>query len=161
MGKYKKIIIFFVTILTFLLVVLLFDEKGRYSRTIHSNWEINFFGAKRLEKIFVYNYREGEDFLIWSYDDKKFSKVLIKNKFNVIGNQNVDLVKRILSNYYNRLDSNEKSLFEESVDIDLLVDKSNYYLYKERDTLIDEYKNFVIVIARTDIKKIYYFNAIW
>lgn len=163
MRKNKKVIFSFILVIFIMLIFVMLNAGDNYQHIIYANWGVDFCTPKKLESIFMYDYREGEDFLIWSYDDDKFDKTLSKNKFSLISTENIKRVEQYLSEFYSRLDKKEKELFDKNVEVNSLIKPNNYYLYIDeiKDYIAWENRNFVIIIADFETRKMYYFNAIW
>ena len=145
-------IIFFIV---FLLAELFLSKTPRIVFFI--NHGIFLPKPEAMTTIYHYPFREGEDFDIWTYDEKNFYKLISKKYFYKIDENNIETVRKIILDYYNDLDENEKSLFDKNVDINELIDINNYYFYKLSN---DDNQIFIIIIADCFSKNAYMFNHV-
>lgn len=90
---------------------------------MYLNWKIQLPKPQEINTIYKYDYKEGEDFLIWVYSEKKMQKIISKKSFQKIEEKSLEEIKARISEYYNRLDDNEKKLFNDNVSINELLSK--------------------------------------
>ena len=152
--KRKAIILFIILIMVIILlgVSLLSDNLLFYI-----NYGVYLPNPSSVKTIYRFDYREGEDFFIWSYNDSKFMKAISKKEFNKINDSNIDFVNKQISEYYYQLNDDERKRFEKHTSLDKLLNTNNYYFC----VISSENKNtFALLIADTEEQKIYYFNAV-
>ncbi len=146
------VIIFFIV---FLFVELFLSKSPRIVLLI--NHGIYLPKPETVTTIYHYTFREGEDFDIWTYSEKNFYKLISKKYFYKIDENNIETVRKIILDYYDDLDEKEKSLFDQNVDINGLMNINNYYFYKLSK---DDHQIFAIVIADYSTKNVYMFNHV-
>jgi len=151
----KELKIAFIVLIIFLLLTFLFTENIRIGYLI--DYGIYFPKPISMNNIYHFEFREGDDFDIWLYEESKFNKVISKKDFDLIVDENISDIKNKIIEYYNGLDKEEMKLFKEHANIDELVNKNNYYLYKVSKT---DNKTFKIIIADSASKKLYFFNTV-
>lgn len=123
---------------------------------VYINHKVSLWNPTNIETIYRYNFREGEDFYIFSYDnDKDIKKIIQKNKFKMINQSNLNSNIRILNMYRADLCEKELELFDKTTNISELSKIGNYYLYKE--DIEDDEDYFICIISPID-KKVFYFN---
>ena len=109
---------------------------------MYVNWNILLPKPNNIDVVFTFDYREGEDFVVWHYKDAK--KVVDEKKFNKIDDKNQIKVNSIIEKYYNKLDNKEKEKFNKKTSIESLSNLGNHYIYignDERYLLMIEYDN--------------------
>jgi len=149
----KKIIILFII---FLLVLIFTINRFGQQFEVYINWKVYLPRPDNIDTIFKYDFRKGEDFLIWSYSKNKFTKITSSKRFNEIAKDNVELVTEKIIEYYNLLDDDEKNLFDKNANIEDLLKIGNYYLLKLRK---NEKSDFLLIIGNIKEDKLYYFNV--
>ncbi len=159
--KSKIIIIFLVLFLPFVLYLFLliipsiFDENHRVSLWINNG--IWLPKPLEIKDIYHYEFRAGEDFSIWIYDEENFNKGISKSYFKRITEDNIERLKDKLTEYYHRLDDDETKLFDENVNLKNLPLIGNHFLFKSSKQ--DE-KTFILIITDSATNSLYFFNAV-
>lgn len=146
----KKIIICVFLILG---VYLLWSNDNR--NMLFLNWKIYVPKPNKIDSIYRFEYREGNDLEIWYYKDDKFKKIISRNDFNKITLKNINTVNKLIENYYDRLNEVEKSKFNKRLDKKKILLKNNYYFYKEENR-----DSFLIIIADSENNMLYLFTSI-
>lgn len=113
--------------------------SGRSGLELYTNWNIVLPKCKNSKEVFRYEYRKGQDFII--YDFKKQEKVIDSLNMKKITINNQERIKSIINDYYDDLAEDEKNKFDNEVELDYLYNTDNYYLYLE-----DDRNNYVILI---------------
>lgn len=159
-GMRKNIFLISIIIIIFIIVAFVFSNIISFGEGIalYINHGVWIPKPDKVQGIYRYDFREGEDFSIWSYSNDKFEKVISKKYFEKINENSIDKMTEKIVEYYDRLDSNEKSKFDEWVIISELINTNNYYLYKESPK---DSRTFFVIIANVKENKLYYFNAVW
>lgn len=119
---------------------------------MYYNWHLLLKKPEVNKVIFEYEYRKGEDFEIWEYDD--INQIISSNGFKKSTEKDDEFVRNILYRYYSQLDDTEKELFDKNTSTEELARATHYYLYKERGS--DEY---ILLIACPNNKKVYYLHV--
>lgn len=141
----KKIIIATASIIVIIFLLILsvtWEVLNSYRFNMYINWNILLPKPNNLDVIFTFDYREGEDFVVWHYKDAK--KVVEEKNFDKINEKNQIKVKSIIEKYYNKLDNKEKEKFNKNTSIECLSNLENHYIYMgndERYLLMIEYDN--------------------
>lgn len=153
----KKTIAIIVLVLLSIFMFLIFRIDVE-NADIYINWGIYLPKANKINTIYHFDFRAGHDFSILIYNDKKIDKIISKNNFKVINQDNRGLILEKIMQYYNLLNDDNKKLFEDNIDIDQLlnVNEKNYYLFKEKNN-----DDFIILIASEKENKIYYLYEVW
>ncbi|MDO5393341.1 MAG: hypothetical protein Q4F33_01970 [Mycoplasmatota bacterium] len=132
-----------ILIIIFLLILsVTWEVLNSYRFNMYVNWNILLPKPNNINVVFKFDYREGEDFVVWHYKDTK--KVVEEKKFNKIDEKNQTKVKSIIEKYYNKLDNKEKEKFNKNISIECLSNLENYYIHMgndERYLLMIEYDN--------------------
>lgn len=109
-----------------------------------------------VEEIYHYEFREGEDFYIFNYDnDKQINTIIQHNDFKKITKNNLEKIK-VLNMYHNDLCEKELKLFDQTINISELTEPRNYFLYSEDIDLEDD--DYFVQIISPKQKKLYHFN---
>ncbi len=82
---------------------------------------------------------------------------MTNNKFVEIDKNNIHEIQIKITEFYNRLNKNEKMVFEQDIDSDDLIMKNsgNYFLIKTKN----ENKSFIIILYNDKVKKFYLFET--
>ena len=159
MLNYKiKRLLAIVCILILLIVIFLFFKSfNSICFEAYINHKILLWNPLNVETIYRYEFREGEDFYIFSYaNDKDIKKIIEKNNFKKINKDNLKRVIKILTRYRDDLCEKELNLFDKNTNISKLSTIGNYYLYVDNR---EEDEDYSICIIFPLNKKIYYFNV--
>lgn len=149
----KKIWIY--CIIFFIIIIVIYNVFNTSNIVLYINWNIKLPKPNKVDVIYNYQYREGEDLEIWHYNDKKINKIINNKSSKKIDKINKEFIKQKLNDYYIVLDDNEKDLFNTSVNIDFLIQEENYFIYYEKD------KSWILLVIEYKSKDMYYFNNIW
>ena len=131
-----------IIIISLLILSVIWEVINSYRFNMYVNWNILLPKPDNIDVIFTFDYREGEDFVVWHYKDAK--KVVKEKKFNKIDEKNQIKVNSIIEKYYNKLDNKEKEKFNKNTSIECLSCLGNHYIYignDERYLLMVEYDN--------------------
>lgn len=118
-----------------------FFLSGRSGHELYINWNIILPRCKNVREVFRFDYREGQDFVIYEFNDR--SVVIDSLKMMKITVDNNEEVKNIIDDYYGNLHGDEKDKFDNEILLDNLYSYDNYYLYLEDE---DDKRNYVILI---------------
>lgn len=149
----KKIWIY--CIIFFIIIVVIYNVFNTSNIVLYINWNIKLPKPNKVDVVYNYQYREGEDLEIWHYNDKKINKIINNKSSKKIDKINKEFIKQKLNDYYIILDDNEKDLFNTNVNIDFLIQEENYFIYYEKD------KSWILLVIEYKSKNMYYFNNIW
>ena len=146
------------TIFILLLFVVIFNFIIGDSRfEIFVNQHLFLQKPLKICNIYRFDFREGEDFSIWSYSDDNFKKIVSSKKFKSIDKKDKKIVVDAMRKYYDRLDEKELDLYNKNCDCDKLINfKNYYYLYEKANS-----DTFMIIIADSVFRKLYIFNSVW
>ena len=131
----------------FMLICYLFPNL-----LIFINWGVYLPVPTKVEEIYTYDWREGNDLYIFSYSKRKYDKLI--DKFTEINSDNVDEINEILSDYYEILDYNKRCMYDNNVY--WVNNKSKLignYFYTKKD--LNREKGGMIIIAENEANKIY------
>lgn len=138
-------------------IYMLFSSPNSQISCIYSNsrHQISLLSPLKEETVYVYEFREGEDFSIFYYDKKTMEKIIKKNDFKEITDSNKEEVNQILKRYQNDLLNQRRKLFDKKITISELSSVGGYYLYlNDIDDSNDDY--FICIISPT-MDKLYVF----
>ncbi len=138
----KKKVIIFSSIVLFvgLIGFLFFRYFDGHCLELYINNGVLLSKTKNVEEIYSYEFREGEDFYIFHYDrEKDIKRIIQKNRFKKITNNNLDKITKVLNSYRNDLCEKELSLFDKTTNIQDLAKIGNYYLYTKDELDDDDY----------------------
>lgn len=140
--------------------LILLSGCNRDNVLLKLNWNISLPEPKEIEKIYNFDYREGDDFEIWKYSESDLENIKKKEFFNMITDDNIKEVKNAVSKYYESLeyDDNLKNKFNENFSIDKIVVKGNYYSF-----ITEEEKDpdcYLLILLDVNTNAVYYFNHI-
>lgn len=122
---------------------------------INSKHQISLLSPLKEEKVYIYDFREGEDFSIFYYDKKAMKKIIKTNGFEEITENNKEKVNQILKRYQNALSEERRKLFDKTTSISELANVGGYYLYiNNLDDFDDDY--FICTID-SKMNKLYVF----
>lgn len=120
----------------------------------NSNYKIELLPPLDKKTIYSFDFGEGEDFSILTYNSKIIKKIIDNNDFYKINSENHYEVEKILVRYQEDLCKKERNLFDQTINILDLTVKGNYYLYLESNIDKDDY--FILIInPKTHL--LYYF----
>lgn len=139
--------------LIIIILNIVIDEK----MLLEKNWGIDIPKAQKVEVIYKYEFRDGQDFEKWYYKKEDINKIITNNKFQYISTQNKELVIERLNNYYEVLDDEEKKLFENNIDIESIVQEKNFFSLIIRD---DDKRNWALLLLDCQLNILYYFCTI-
>ncbi len=123
---------------------------------IYINHHVLLSKPLNVEEIYHYEFREGEDFYIFNYDnDKQINTIIQHNDFKKITKNNLEKIK-VLNMYHNDLCEKELKLFDQTINISELTEPRNYFLYSEDIDLEDD--DYFVQIISPKQKKLYHFN---
>lgn len=126
----------YIFMLVVFILVIMYSIHGRYyglanSIYINSKGELSFLPTFKSKKIYFPEFGEGEDFYILNYNSEKLKKIIKKNDFKEIKDDNENEVKQLLTKYREDLCEKELKLFDKTTSISKLSTIGNYYLYLE------------------------------
>ena len=121
---------------------------------IYCNCGVWLKNLKKTDIIFRYEYKKGKDLEIFYYDD--VNTITKLSDFKKIGT-NKTKVNNLIINYYNQLNLDQKSKFDNNVEIDELINSENYYFYKNY-TAIKNNDRYVFMVADKHNNKLYYIH---
>mgnify|MGYP004659116269 FL=1 len=156
--KKKKIILLILILLccywiVFYYLCFLYKKNGLLIE-IYCNCGVWLQKPEKTDVIFRYEYKKGKDLEIFYYDD--INTITKLSDFKKIG-KNKQKVNNLIINYYNQLNLDQKSKFDNNVEIDELINSENYYFY-ENSTAIKNNDRYVLMIADKLNNKLYYIN---
>lgn len=125
------------------------------------NWGLKVPNPKSIEVIYNFEYREGNDFEIWTYESSDVENMKDYDEFKIITEDNIDLVKGFFKKYYDDLSYNEEKIsqFEENFSIESEIKEDNYYvLIKDDEGTIGE--DFLLLYLDVENNKVYYFASV-
>lgn len=135
-----------ILIITLIITLIIFTVINNPRIVAYINWKVYLPKPQKIDTIYNFEFREGEDLEIWYYSENGVRKIISNNTFKSINKQNKDLIKQKLYEYYDILNDDNKNLFNANVDIDSLLLEENYFTYIEKEDsswllLILDYKN--------------------
>jgi hypothetical protein len=150
----------------FIIIGIILISMGLVSRCnnamlLEINWELRVPNPKSIEVIYNFEYREGNDFEIWTYDSSDIEDMKEYDKFKIITEGNIDLVKGFFKKYYDDLSYDEEKIskFKENFSIENEIKEDNYYLLiKDDEGTIDE--DFLLLYLDVENNKVYYFASV-
>lgn len=155
-NKIKKLLAIVCIFILLIVILLFFKGFNGICFEAYINHKISLWKPLNVETIYRYEFREGEDFYIFSYaNDKDIKKIIKKNDFKRINQNNLKNTIKVLNRYRDDLCEKEQKLFDKNTNILELSTIGNYYLYVENRDNDDDY--FICIIFPED-KKVYYFN---
>lgn len=131
-----------IIIISLLILSIIWEVINSYRFNMYVNWNILLPKPENIDVIFTFDYRKGEDFVVWYYKDAK--KVAEGKNFDKIDEKKQIKVNSIIEKYYNKLDNKEKEKFNKNTSIESLSNLGNHYIYignDERYLLMIEYDN--------------------
>lgn len=142
-----------------LLVIFTYSKVNIHNFQLKINWDMYLTKPDKVEVIYNFDYREGDDFEIWKYSNLKLNKIRDNGHLKLITNENLQDIKNIFNSYYNQLAYNEKyqSEFKKYFSIDEMILENNYF---SKITDNDDSNNFLLLLIDTRSNKLYYFNHI-
>lgn len=149
------IIVAIVFFIAFLLFVFIVSANPRFA--VFINHGIYLPKPETMTSVYNYAFRKGEDLDIWEYSEKNFNKVISKKYFYQINDNNIEDINEKVVNYYKELDGSEKKLFDKNIDINKIINANNYYFLKETT---EDSQTFLIIIADSSNRKLYFFNMV-
>lgn len=155
MKKIKKYTVISLLLLVTVIITLyftLFDKRT----TVLLSWGIYLPKPVNTEYIYLYEFRVGQDFYIWKYNDSGFYKVVSNKHFRQITENDINILKERIDEYYATLDEEEKQLFDENVNKEELLSTNNYYFQKTKE----DPNTFMIIIANEKENQLYFFVTV-
>ncbi len=154
----KRLIRICVGIVLIAIICIIWNILNSNNTIFFINWNIKIPKAYKVDVIYSYEFRDGEDLEIWHYDKRKIEKMINSGNFTMVDEKNQSFIIKKLDEYHQSLDQNEKNLFESNVDINSLVIKENYFLFLNKN----EKHNLTWTLLILDFKnkQIYYFNNV-
>ncbi len=154
-NERKKILV--IIFVVFLLIILFVNSCSKRA-SIFVNWDIHLSFFIKYEELFSDFFRDGDSIGVLScYSERDRKKILTNNKFVEIDKNNIHEIQIKITEFYNRLNKNEKMVFEQDIDSDDLIMKNsgNYFLIKTKN----ENKSFIIILYNDKVKKFYLFET--
>ena len=152
----RKYIISLAIILIVVCIIIIFLNNHRI--TLYINWKIYLPKPQKIDIIYNFQYREGEDLEIWKYDEKDIKKITNKEIFKNIDETNKGFIQQKLKEYYEVLSDTNKQLFNDNVNTLLLLDKSNYFAYISKE---NDIRTWLLLIINSKTNEMYYFSNIY
>lgn len=127
--------------------IKILDFFSSYRSALFINENIKLPKPISEQTKFLAEYREGEDFVIFKYNEKSINKIINENKFQKVDANNIDKLKNKVKYFYNQLDKKNKFIFDNSVTMSKLTKYGNYYILNERSeckySILILYKNYL------------------
>lgn len=152
----RKYMISLAIILIVVCIIIIFLNNHRI--TLHINWKIYLPKPQKIDIIYNFQYREGEDLEIWKYDEKDIKKITNKEIFKNIDETNKEFIQQKLKEYYEILNDTNKQLFNDNVNTLSLLDKSNYFAYISKE---NDIRTWLLLIINSKTNEMYYFSNIY
>ena len=149
----KKIWIY--CIIFFIIIIVIYNILATSNIILYINWSIKLPKPNKVDIIYNYTYREGEDLEIWHYNEIKTNKIINNKSLKKIDKIHKEFIRQKLKDYYMILDDNEKELFNTNVNVDSLLEEENYFIYSERD------ETWILLLLDYENKNLYYFSNVW
>lgn len=152
----KKYLIILLTIIIVMITIYMFLSIPTV--VLYINWKVQLPNPQKIDALYNYEFREGEDLEIWSYNKEKTEKIVNSGIFKIIDEQNKDFIMKKINNHYNILNDTEKILFNNNVDLESLLTEENYFFYSDKG-----HDNMTWVLLVLDYKNndLYYINNIY
>ena len=148
-----------VVILVLMIILIITSKVDMNNLLLKMNWGIFLQKPNKVDIIYRFDYKEGDDFEIWTYNKLRINKIIDNNKFELITSKNIEEIKDIFNSYYNTLSYNEErqKQFKSHFYIDKMIVENNYFsiTYGNEDR-----NNFLLLLIDTKDNKLYYFNHI-
>lgn len=151
----QGIIVTMIFFIAFLLFELFLAINPRF--VVFINNGIYLPKPETMTTIYRFNFKEGDDLNIWSYSEKRFNKLTSKGYLHKINDNNIEVIRKRVGDYYNGLTETEKKLFNENVNIDEIIIVNNYYFYKQSK---EDDQTFLTIIADCSSKNLYFFDRV-
>lgn len=149
-NKLFKLLICIVVILNLLLIFKIFNNHNTY---LYINWKILLPEPSSVNNIYRYDFREGEDFIVWNYNSDKDSLAVTKKLQKM---DDIKKVNELLIEYYSYLDDENKNKFSSNIDFNIILNDDNYYLYKTENN--NRHKLLLIFVPK--YSNLYIFNVV-
>jgi hypothetical protein len=152
----KRYLVILMIIILILSIILLFINSPRV--IFYINWNIYLPKPQKIDIIYNFEFREGEDLEIWHYNKKVLEKIISNRNFKNIDSENAKFLKEKLKDYYTILKDDNKHLFNINVNADSLLVQENYFLYVSKK---DNDLSWMILILDYNNANLYYFSNIY
>lgn len=143
-NKLFKLLMCIIVILNVLLFFKIFDN---HNIELYINWKIMFPKPSSVNNIYRFDFAEGEDFIIWEYENDKDVSKLIKRLHPI---DDINKITNLLDEYYSHLDNINKQIFKENTNYEKLLNINNYYLYKNEYTSEVCFSNLLLIFVPED-----------
>ena len=152
---YKKYIItlIIITIVFFIIVMGLNNPRV----IAYMNWKIYLPKPQKIDIIYNFEFSEGEDLEIWYYKENKIQKIINSKYFKNINKSNKEFLEEKLNNYYQKLNDDEKELFNKNTKTTLLLE-DNYFAYVEKGYDSETWALFILDYRSC---KLYYISDVY
>lgn len=141
--KIEKLIILFIAILI--------TTACSYRTAISINDEIILPEAVTENVKFTRYFRDGQDFVVFKYEEKQKNEIIKKYNLKKISNSNIEEVQKVIDDFYDRLNQKNKKIFDKTIKKEELIRYGNDYLIR-----YEEYNRFTVLIFNED--NLYYFK---
>ena len=141
--KIEKLIILFIAILI--------TTACSYRTAISINDKIILPEAVTENVKFTRYFRDGQDFVVFKYEEKKKNERIKKYNLKKISNSNIEEVQKVIDDFYDRLNQKNKKIFDKTIKKEELIRYGNDYLIR-----YEEYNRFTVLIFNED--NLYYFK---
>ncbi|MBP3799533.1 MAG: hypothetical protein ILA19_00990 [Bacilli bacterium] len=141
--KIEKLIILFIAILI--------TTACSYRTAISINDKIILPEAVTENVKFTRYFRDGQDFVVFKYEEKQKNEIIKKYNLKKISNSNIEEVQKVIDDFYDRLNQKNKKIFDKTIKKEELIRYGNYYLIR-----YEEYNRFTVLIFNED--NLYYFK---
>lgn len=143
-NKLFKLLMCIIVILNVLLFFKIFDN---HNIELYINWKIMFPKPSSVNNIYRFDFAEGEDFIIWEYENDKDVSKLIKKLHPI---DDINKITNLLDEYYSHLDNINKQIFKENTNYEKLLNINNYYLYKNEYNSEVCFSNLLLIFVPED-----------
>ena len=141
--KIEKLIILFIDILI--------TTAYSYRTAISINDKIILPEAVTENVKFTRYFRDGQDFVVFKYEEKQKNEIIKKYNLKKISNSNIEEVQKVIDDFYDRLNQKNKKIFDKTIKKEELIRYGNDYLIR-----YEEYNRFTVLIFNED--NLYYFK---
>lgn len=141
--KIEKLIILFIAILI--------TTACSYRTAISINDKIILPEAVTENVKFTRYFRDGQDFVVFKYEEKQKNEIIKKYNLKKISNSNIEEVQKVIDDFYDRLNQKNKKIFDKTIKKEELIRYGNDYLIR-----YEEYNRFTVLIFNED--NLYYFK---
>ncbi|SHJ13811.1 hypothetical protein SAMN02745163_01397 [Clostridium cavendishii DSM 21758] len=152
--RIRIIIVIAVIITTFTNFCICYGKQFFDKLDLAINWSINIPMPQNSTTIFAFDFKEGQDFKIWTLNEKSIKKIIKNPLWNEINNSNIKDINNKCLKFSNLLDEKEQEKYKSAVGMDVLnVKTGQYFLYKSQKNKPD---NYIFLILDKDRNKVYY-----